>query len=379
MILVTISCGAPEEDDDPLSQGGVCGSEAPNEAGPFSKLSIVGDTPVNGIYDPAIIYDSDGSNGWMAYTAISGGKVLLSTHLAHSTDNGTTWTHEQIINTSFTASITGNFCSGAPCAAGSWIYEVPTITYDPTDAGKEYKIYSHKYFKVGADTRVPQTFSIVYTYATDPTGFWSTEEILFGAGSLPAEGGSARIDLNSIDTSLAGVEAYTEPGIYQKNGILYMNLTTLESAGLDRKLILIKSDDHGTNWDYVGVMADETDAENLCDLHLDGAAMFEEGGKDYMLLTPTKDEIEYGYQFRGTYVIEVENLALGHLKINSFGQLDVIKFIPAQETFDTSGHGAGQGTYHKYNTGGGILVPQINVDDVPEFAQIFTTNVFPLD
>ena len=36
----------------------------------FQKVQIEGNVAINGIYDPSLEYNEDGSVGWLAYTAV---------------------------------------------------------------------------------------------------------------------------------------------------------------------------------------------------------------------------------------------------------------------------------------------------------------------
>ena len=50
----------------------------------------------------------------------------------------------------------------------------------------------------------------------------------------------------------------------------------------------------------------------------------------------------------------------------------LIKHVPPQSGF-ISERGAGQSDFHEFNTAGGMLMPQINLPDFPDFLQIFST------
>ena len=105
----------------------------------YEKINIVGDNSINGIFDPSIEYDNNGT-GWMVYSSIEAPKYI-STNLAKSLDNGKTWTYVSTINE---AKDDDSIIEG-----GVWRHEVPTLLYDANDSGKEWKLYWHHVFRLG--------------------------------------------------------------------------------------------------------------------------------------------------------------------------------------------------------------------------------------
>ena len=106
----------------------------------LKRLTIEGDTSVNGIYDPSIEYAPDGS-GWMAYSSIEVPKYV-HTRISKSSNRGKTWTFVNEINQSTDAQIEVN----GETLTGVWRHETPSLVHHPEDTGKEWKLYWHKYF-----------------------------------------------------------------------------------------------------------------------------------------------------------------------------------------------------------------------------------------
>jgi hypothetical protein len=74
----------------------------------------------------------------------------------------------------------------------------------------------------------------------------------------------------------------------------------------------------------------------------------------------------------GTWIFEFDQLADGKLRRDRDGKLAVYKRIGPQAAI-LSGPGAGQSTYHQFNTAGGIIFPQFNQRAYPEMFQLFNT------
>jgi len=346
----------------------------------YEKLVIQGDSPRNGIYDPSVEYDADGSVGWLAYTGVEKDRELLDIRVAKSLDNGRTWRYVQKVNR---ARYDDFLLPTGKKLPGSWIYEVSTLLHDPADKGREWKLYAHKYFhriEGKKISRVPQSFSIVYQYAKDPAGRWSDEITLFGARKFPLPPHlRPRYNLNKLHPDLKHMQAYSEPGSLVFGDTLYLNLIALAKRGKERRLILLASQDHGRTFSYAGTLADNDDARALGCEALGGASIFTQNGKAYLLAVIVRSEQKPDVKFDGAYLFEFTDIARAKLKRDKRGKLLALKRIHSQEHLNSLTHGAGQSTYHEHNRHGGILFPQTSFDDNPEFAQVFKTGIHPLD
>jgi len=350
--------------------------------GPYEKLEIQG-TPnlediYNGIYDPSIEYNEDGSVGYLAYTVVYGKRTFDDIHIAKTTDNGKTWNY---IQTAYKAEPTTITESNGTVLNGSWSYEVASLVHDPTDSGKEWKLFAHKQFQLSENQPLltqntpPKYFSITIKTASDPSEEWSEETVLFGAGNSPvAPATPKKYNLNEFSLELQQIAAYSEPGGFEKDGILYLTLSGLSQEG-PVKVFLLSSKDHAESWEYVGVLVDKEDARALGVGSLDGSALFEVNGKIYLSTVVLKHPEDLSVNFFGTYIFEVEDLATAKVLRRLDGKLRILKFIKPMD-LNSGNHGSGQADYDVHNTYGGIVFPQINLDEAPEIAQVFNTKVF---
>ncbi|GBE05021.1 MAG TPA: hypothetical protein ENG95_02805 [Nitrospirae bacterium] len=294
----------------------------------------------------------------------------MNTHLAKSTDHGETWTFLKAINSAFETTIALN----SQNIDGQWTNEVPSLVYDPDDPGREWKLFSHKYFvkKPYSDyeeNRIIQTMYIAYKYAHTPEELDSAEEfVLFGAGGSPVVPGPAKYDLNSFNPGLSQTILYSEPGVFYKDGVLYMSLSAVATDTQDHKMILLSSSDHGENWALVEIFTANTDAAFFGAAVLTASSLVEEKGRIFILFAPVVLEGDSG-KHNGTYIVEVTDISTGQLKRNIEGGLVVHKYLAP--SFDSSN--AGESDYDKYNSNGGIIFSQKNDAEFPEVFQVFNT------
>lgn len=339
---------------------------------------IAGETNVNGIYDPSVEYDSAGVVGWLAYSYVYGPLVPwgpnVETHLARSLDHGATWTFEQVVNASLPVTLT---LLDGTSVDGVWNYEVATLVHDPDDPGREWKLFAHRIFRKAennfeGEQNLPAYSWIVFRWAADPAGAWSSEVPLMSSGPLPpAPYDLTQVAINDLDPSLAGLLVYSEPGGFYRDGVLYLSLTGLVLTGPDR-IVLLASDDHGQTWRYVGTPLSNADAASIGYLKFDGSSIVEDAGRVFLLASPQSQTVVHD----GTLVFEFTSLGTGELFRDGTGAPSVRKHVPPQPDF-LSERGAGQSDYHAGNWSGGLLMPQLNLPDFPEFFQIFATGERP--
>ena len=334
------------------------------------KIDIAGDPPVSGFYDPSLQYSRDGETGWLVYSSVKGAErpfgPYVHTHLAKSADHGATWRYVLEVNTSSDALLHMPDGQSLP---GVWRYEVPSLVYTPGDTGKEWKLFTHRYFWSPQGGSMFAYGWIAYRWASDPAGTWSQELPLFGAGQFPpAPYHVNRVDLNTFDSTLLDVVAYTEPGALYKDGTIYLTLTAARRDG-PGQIVLIASADQGNTWTFVRTLLTRADARTFRYQYLDGSSLAEEDGRVFLFAVPGGRSLMHA----GTWIFQFDNLAEGRLHRDSNGRLAITKRILPQAAI-LSGPGAGQSTYHRLNSGGGIVFPQFNLSAYPEVFQLFNTH-----
>lgn len=346
----------------------------------YTKLVIAGDRMQGGIYDPSIEYSPDGKIGWLAYSSVSGDfkpvGPYVHTHLARSDDHGKTWHFAKVICQSVDGSLER---PGSDPLPGVWRYEVPSLCCDPTDRGREWKLFVHKYFWNAKKNRMFDYGWIALRTASDPAGPWSEEVPLFGAGQVVLFGvlkagrfprdpyHQTKVDLNQLDPNLADAVAYSEPGTIVRDGTIYLSLSLVKPSGPER-IVLLASKDHATTWRLVNTLVNSKDAQALGYSFLDGSSLAAERGKVFLLAVPGSRRLMHD----GTVALEFESLAAGRLKRNPDGSPFVAAYFSPQPSI-LSGPGAGQSDYDEHNTEGGLLMPQFNVRAYPEVFQIYQT------
>lgn len=341
----------------------------------FNALEIVGDTPLNGIFDPSVEFAPGAAEGWLAYSAVFGGLnpfgPHVETHLARSGDAGATWTFDSIAavsNVSQLQNFDGSLIDGV------WNAEVPSLVYDPSDPGAEWKLFFHRIFRKSEDNfteeqNLPAYSWIGFRSAPDPSGPWSVERSLLSSGIFPpAPYDDVEVAINPLDPSLSSLIVYSEPGAFVLNGTIYLSLTGLLATGPDR-IILLASDDHAASWRYVSTLLAPADIAALGFLSADGSAIVEDAGRVFLLATPETTTSLHD----GTLVIEFDSLSQGTLR-RSAGVPEVHLHVPAQPGLPLDRRG-GQADFHEGNRAGGLLQPAIQFSEFPSFFTISQTGV----
>jgi uncharacterized protein YxeA len=345
----------------------------------YEKINIIGEISNKGVYDPTVEYDSDGSVGWLIYSALeqppedinSPYIKYIHTDLAKTTDNGKTWTFVKRL----TESVPGVVDS--PLMAqiykiknpikGMWHNEVPTLVYDPDDKDKEWKLFWHKYFSADMPTgkdrpRILSHSWIMMKEADSPENLDKAEEVkMFGTKISPG----AKFSFEEETGDLGKITTYSEPGSLYWQGKIYVILSYFGTPNAVEKMILISSDDNGKTWQYRGKLLEGKDAFGT-DRNFWGAALAEENGRVFLLTPPITKKGTY----LGTYVFEFENLDRAKLKRDKKGVLIPVKYFKRSLKGNIN---SGQADYNKFNTYGGLIMSQADVSSAPKIGQLFST------
>jgi len=341
---------------------------------PYIELRIQGQPAPKGyagIYDPSLAFGPKA--GWMAYSMVVNPGVV-ETHIARTDDQGQTWRHVMRVN----AATPGSVVHEGATIKGIWRHEVPCLVYDPTDTGREWKLYWHKYFArppyYGKGVRMFQYGWIAMRSAASPKGPWSPERALF-KGLVPFESAKYPVaqSLNGLHPELRRVVTYTEPGARVIGGVLYLSLSAATGKHRTDRTILLSSRDHGKRWKYHGALTTHADAVSLGHKHLTASSLVEAGGKVYLLSTPvTLNAKLEAAVYRGLYVFEIESLARAKLRRNAAGKLRVVRYLGPK--LDRAFH-SGVSDYDPGNKHGGILFGQVRFEGQPArpFFRIYKT------
>lgn len=338
----------------------------PQQAAPV-KLTVDGDAPDLGIFDPSLEYDEAGV-GWMSYSAVTSptSPDRVSTHLARSDDKGATWKFVAEINPAVNDTIAINGIS----TAGVWQQEVSTLVHDPGDPDpqRRWKLYWHEYFATANDRKFATHGWIAARFAPQPQGPWSQRLRLFGGPQANMADYPVAMNLSALHPSLNNGLAYSEPGSLVVQGDLYISLLCAQGLPATNKNVLIRSRNHGQTWEFVATLADPADATALGEISFSASDLVHQGDKFYLLLTPLRERGQPEPLYSGCYFFEFTDLTSGKLKRDAQGRL-----IPALYIEGDPNRFRGACGYDQQNTGGGILLSELHLEATDRF-QIFKTN-----
>ncbi len=290
----------------------------------IKPLKIAGMNPhAVDVLDPSLSYDPITGKSWMAYAVkvssnIPGKGVFLNVRMASTALKGCEgWIQTKGGFEGKTDDLFG-VDGQTVFRSGAWRVETPTLVYDPDDPGREWKLYAYKYFWDNEPEHVIQVARrygmIVYKYATDPAGSWSTEQWLFSPASdhlPPPYGQMVSMHLNDLDTSLKNVAIYSRPSAIVKDGMLVMTLSAFTKGMMPDRIVMIVSGDHGKSWKYAGTPLSRSDLVGIGSYtRLSGASLIEQDGTVY-LAAVLGDEKQHG---QGTFIFAFDNFKKGILR-----------------------------------------------------------------
>ena len=345
-------------------------SRADTDPAPFKELNVRGETAPQGIYDPSIEYAPDGT-GWLAYSAVTAGpRSTVETRIARSVDGGRTWVRAGRVNS---ASPAEAHLPKEGRITGAWWHEVPTLAHDPGDKGREWKLFWHRYLArypyQGDDDRMFALGWIAMRWAASPEGPWSKEIPLIGAGPFPFGMSNTRFKIQSMGPDFAPYIVLTEPGALAHKGRLYLVLQAFrlprEGQPHSHDIVLLRSDDHGQTWHGIGRLLAAEEARAFGAKWFTGPALGVQDGRVFLMVTPEmtgRGELDHN----GTLVLEFDQLDHGTLRRGADGKLKVIKRL-----LPTLAKG-GQADFHESHPGG-MVVPQVDLRNLPRAFRIFET------
>lgn len=330
----------------------------------FDRITIVGDTIKNGIFDVSMEYDDKGT-GWLAYSWIDIPK-FVETHLAKSTDHGRTWNFVGILEKSAKATIEENGQS----VKGAWREETPCLLFDPSDQPeRRWKLFTNRYFVAKPYKPLDRRMSdgtINMRYASSPDATWSAPVCVVGKGA------DCLLDLPHADPSLAKVRMNTEPGAIVDDGRIFLSMDAGSTdSGLGEwenyRVVLLSSANHGKSWKYVGTLLTAADAKPFGYRVFTGTSLVRANGNLYLFATPSGAYEGSNQAHDGLMVMKFSNIARAKLERDGAGAPKVFMRIPPNRT------NGGLADYDEQNTGGGILMPQMSLRNVPAVFQTFDT------
>jgi len=337
---------------------------------PWPEVTIDGDKPRNGFYDPCLAWDEATRTGWLAYSSIEV-PAQVSTHLARSTDGGATWQFATTANRCQTSTIRDERGERIP---GVWRHETPALLHDPDDPAAPWKLFCHTYFAKQPynrpDDRIFRYGWISLSTARDPAGLWTEPEPLLGCGAFPPAPYRCRSDVTKLGPELAQVIILTEPGVLVRDGQIYLALQALapDPPGWSFNQTLLASADHGQTWRFVATLATAAEAKPFGGDFFTGADLAVQAGRVFLLLCPeTRGDPEHAHH--GTVVFEFADLATGRLKRGADGHLAAAKVVTPQ--LDSGG----QSTYDEHLPACGLLMPQFDRHQMPRPWRMFATGV----
>src|SRR4051812_26595108 len=228
-----------------------------------TEVTVTGDTPGMGIFDPSIVYPGDAPGGAMAYSAVPT-QETIRTHVALSPDHGATWTYVAELNTPEPMTIASSDCAGGVCS-GNLISEVTSLIIDPLepDPAKRWKLFAHRYL-VGPNVDLHYAIgAITLQTAPQPQGPWTAPQKLIGwNGSSTYSSTGVGLNITTAGGSTHDCVALTEPGALVLPGSidLAVGCVYYEGATAKIRVELLRSIDHAATWTSVGTVLRADDA-----------------------------------------------------------------------------------------------------------------------
>ena len=311
--------------------------------------------PFRGYGDPSLELDPQTGTLWLSYSWLDlatspGPDLLVRTHLARSTDNGTSFEYVRAINTTDLINHPDNGQEG-------WlIHEVSTLAMQPDG---QWQILWLQYFDpTGPDQRYDFQFNRSQAPTLEALGDnqqgWARTAI-----TTPSFGAALRFE--GIP-EISDCTVHTEPALFNHQGTLYLatHCLVLDQNGrrLDLERIVLLRDE-GDSYTYVGNLLNATDFAGLggegvtqpdLSVSRDGT----------VLLTVTPKNFSEDPQHQGCVVLAVDDITQARVARDS----NNAPVRRATITSDGNGLGPGLCTYDP-NSNTGVMLVITTVQEQP--------------
>ncbi len=338
----------------------------------------------HGVFDAALTRDDPTGRIWMSYSAVDPSQQwpaqnvdVVTTRLASSDNNGTTWTDSGLVVNSAT-DVT--LPLAPPNNAGTWQHEVSRVLYDPNaSAGARWRLMWHHYLQVNG-RRVFEHGWIGYKEAATTLGLaTATERKLFVGTFYDAQnnvqggttgsplGGAPIIALHTLHPDLNACLVFTEPGLLSTPTALYLALACAE-VPLNQRIILLRCAQPCDatvpgNWTYVRTMLRNTDAAAIGFVNFSAPELIESQGRRFLVVSPVSNQ-PFPDSYNGCLVYEFADLNAGTLVSGGTG---------LKQVNGTAGTFNGACGYHPSHTGG-VVYGQVDPTATDKF-RLFASGI----
>ena len=323
--------------------GGLRNTDAAKTPGPLQILS----NRSQSVLDPAIAGGPDGTK-YMVYTSIQRAAEtadVIGISLAETTKDCASWRFNKNILAAKTETLIAPD-GQSELAFGVTRYETPTLVYVPEDKGREWKLYTYRYFWSENNVAFAKRYSVItQRTASNLMGEWSREEWLFSAAPdypPPPYQKLVQNHVNRLHPSLARFTSYARPSALYKDGVLLMTLSAFADREIPEAVVLLASLDWGKSWRYLGTPLDASRLDAIGNFtRLGGVTLLQDGDGIYLAAVLGNDTVAA----QGTFIFGFDEIETGRLLGNDKGAPRILQNIPQQSVAPTP-IGGGFAAYH---------------------------------
>jgi len=330
----------------------------------YEAITIIGDPgSPSGIYDPSLLRSSTGEL-WLSYSSVnyyingSGDLVQdVGIRLANSADNGETFYYTTTIASPTDVTVTDSDPAMSACGAmtcsGRWVFETSWLVEDSSDPDpdRRYKLFAHQYFINPANSGNATLYhlgAIVMWTASAPDGGWSTPTVLLG-WPLTTPDISPMVDISQLSAATANCILVAEGGVTVNAGRLDMVFSCpyldVASNTILQKIVLLRSSDHASSFQYVATLLTPDDAPDGIDYYSAPAMIANEDRAQVLMVTPVVNGI-----YAGSMVFPFAATGVNGLFDSGTGPSALV-YVPVQ----AAGHIGGASAYARGMGDTGIL------------------------